>query len=60
MAVELNKATTANIRIEVGSVTTASMSWKLPFTDTTTAQVANSFETRMAVRSPRPILWGRS
>jgi hypothetical protein len=53
VAVELNKATTANIRIEVGSVTTAiDVMEASTFIDTTTAQVANNFETRMAVEMP--------
>uniref|UniRef100_Q026A2 Cna B domain protein n=1 Tax=Solibacter usitatus (strain Ellin6076) TaxID=234267 RepID=Q026A2_SOLUE len=53
LAVELNKATTANIRVDVGSVSTAIDVMEAATTiDTTTAQVANTFETRMAADIP--------
>ena len=53
LAVELNKATTANIKVEVGSVATAVDVMEAATTiDTTTAQVANNFETRMAAEIP--------
>jgi hypothetical protein len=53
LAVELNKATTANIKVDVGSVSTAIDVMEAATTiDTTTAQVANNFETRMAAEIP--------
>jgi len=53
LAVELNKATTANIRVEVGSVATAvDVTEAAASIDTTTAQVANNFEARMAAEIP--------
>ena len=53
LAVELNKATTANIKVDVGTVSTAIDVMEAATTiDTTTAQVANNFETRMAAEIP--------
>jgi hypothetical protein len=53
LAVELNKATTANIKVEVGSVATAvDVMEASTYIDTTTAQVANNFEARMAAEIP--------
>lgn len=53
LALELNKATTANIKMDVGSVsTTVDVMEASTYIDTTTAQVANNFETRMASELP--------
>jgi len=53
LAVELNKSTTANIKVDVGTVSTAIDVMEAATTiDTTTAQVANNFETRMAAEIP--------
>jgi hypothetical protein len=53
LAVELNKTTTANIKVEVGSVATAiDVMEASTYIDTTTAQVANNFEARMAAELP--------
>jgi hypothetical protein len=53
LAVELNKSTTANIKVEIGSVATAVDVMEASTTiDTTTAQVGNNFETRMAAEIP--------
>ncbi|MEO8593644.1 MAG: carboxypeptidase regulatory-like domain-containing protein [Candidatus Solibacter sp.] len=53
LAVELNKATTANIKVEVGSVATAvDVMEAISAIDTTTAQVSNNFESRMAAELP--------
>ncbi|MEO8369474.1 MAG: carboxypeptidase regulatory-like domain-containing protein [Candidatus Solibacter sp.] len=53
LQVELNKATTANIKVEVGAVSTAiDVVEASSFIDTTTAQVSNNFEARMAAQLP--------
>jgi hypothetical protein len=51
--VELNKTTTANITMQVGTVTTAvEISESTVLLDTTTAQVGNNFDNRMAAELP--------
>src|SRR5205085_3638248 len=51
--VELNKTTTANMTMQVGTVTTAvEISESAVLLDTTTAQVGNNFDTRMAAELP--------
>jgi hypothetical protein len=51
--VDLNKTTTANITMQVGSVSTAvEISESTVLLDTTTAQVGNNFDTRMAAELP--------
>ena len=47
--VELNKATTANITLQVGNVTTTvNVTEAATLIDTTTAQVSNNYEARFA------------
>ena len=53
LAVELNKTATANIKLEVGAVATAiDVVEATTFIDTTTAQVANNYEGRLAAQMP--------
>ena len=53
VVVELNKSTTANITLQVGSVSeTVNVSEAAQLIDTTTAQVSNNYETRLATQLP--------
>jgi len=53
LIVELNKATTANITMQVGNVaTTVNVIEATQLIDTTTAQVANNYESRYAAQLP--------
>ena len=53
LAVELNKTATANIKLEVGAVATAiDVVEATTYIDTTTSQVANNYEGRLAAQMP--------
>ena len=53
LAVELNKATTANLKVEIGTVSTAvDVVEASTAIDTTTAQVGTNFEARMSADLP--------
>src|SRR5436190_2639865 len=53
VAVELNKSTTVNIKVEIGAVATAiDVVEATAVIDTTTAQVSNTYDQRMAAELP--------
>jgi hypothetical protein len=53
LPVELNKTATANIRLEVGAVSTAiDVVEATTYIDTTTSQVANNYDGRLAAQMP--------